>query len=188
MKYVTKQIITWGSDSTCLGAIQECQSPYLPVWNILSVISVNMDLIGYHTSFSSAHLLLWFRNFLISSRWPTLFHPPSNWSIQWPLTLLICLTLRCELLRTSVSPLNLSHILMDGTELDYKWYIWIQGCQTPQFCSANRITNEGTTLELFQAISRFEPILKEAHQELKMICKVRSLQSRLRDLNFWKRL
>ena len=42
----------------CLGEIRKFQSPYLPVWNVLSVISVSMDLIGYQISLFSAHLLL----------------------------------------------------------------------------------------------------------------------------------
>jgi len=113
-----KQIVTWGSDYTCLGDIRNFQSPYLPVWNVLSVISVSMDIIGYQISFFSANLLLWFREFLVSSGWPKLFHPPSNWSIQWPLTLLIRVTLRCELLPASVSPLSWSRVLMDGEYLD----------------------------------------------------------------------
>jgi len=139
MEYVPKQILTWGSDSTCLGEIRKFQSPYLPVWNVLSVISVSMDLIWYQVSYFSAHLLLWFRNFLVSSEWPKLFHPPSNWSIQWPLTLLIRLTLWCELMPASVSPLSWSHVLMDGEELDDQRYIWCESCQSPQFRSANRI-------------------------------------------------
>jgi len=142
MEYVPKQILTWGSDSTCLGEIQKFQSPYLPVWNILSVISVSMDLIEYQVSFFSAHLLFWFRDFLVSPGWPKLFHPPSNWSIQWPLTLFIRLTLRCELLPARVSPLSWSHVLMNGEELDDTRYIWCQGCQSPQFRSANRIVTK----------------------------------------------
>jgi len=43
MEYVPKQILKRGSNSTCLGEIRKFQSPYLPVWNVLSVISVNMD-------------------------------------------------------------------------------------------------------------------------------------------------
>jgi len=94
---VPKQIFTWGSDSTCLGEIRKFQSPYLPLWNVLSVIAVSMDWIGYQVTFFSAHLLLWFRDIFVSSGWPEMFHPPSNWSIQWTLTLLIHSTLRCEL-------------------------------------------------------------------------------------------
>jgi len=139
MEYVPKQILPWGSDSTCLGESQKFQGPYLPVWNILSVISVSMDSIGYEISFFSAHLPLWLRDFLVSSGRPKLFHPPSNWSIQWPLTLLIRLTLWCELLPASVSPLSWSHDLMDGEERDDTQYIWCLGCQSPQFHSANRI-------------------------------------------------
>jgi len=139
MDYVLKQILMWGSNSTCLGEIRIFQSPYLPVWNVLSVISVSMDSIGYQISFFSAHLLLWFRDFLVSSGCPKLFHPPSNWSIQWHLTLEFRLTLRCEYLPASVSPLSWSHVLMDGEEIDDTRYIWTQGCQSPQFRSANRI-------------------------------------------------
>ena len=42
----------------CLSEIQNFQSPYLPVSNVLSVISVNMDPTGYQISFSSVTLLL----------------------------------------------------------------------------------------------------------------------------------
>jgi len=139
MEYVPKHILTWGSDSTCLGEIRKLHSPYLLVWNVLSIILVSMDSIGYQVWFFSAHLLLWFRDFLASSGWPKLFHPPSNWAIQWPLTVLIRLTLPRELLPTSVSPLSWSHVLMDGEELDDTRYISWQGCQSPQFRSANRI-------------------------------------------------
>jgi len=142
MEYVPKQILTWGSHSTCLCEIRKFHSPYLPVWNLLSVITVSMDSIGYQISFFSAHFLLWFRDFLVSSGWPKLFHPPLNSSIQWPLTLLISLTLQCELLPASVSPLSWSHVLMDGEELDDTWYIWCQGCQSPQCGSANRIATK----------------------------------------------
>jgi hypothetical protein len=38
----------------------------------------------------------------------------------------------------------------------------------------------GACLELFQAIGRFEPTFIEAHQAWKMICKVRSLKSRMK--------
>ena len=41
-----KQILPCGSDSTCLGEIWKFQSPYLPVWNVVSVIAVNMDPAG----------------------------------------------------------------------------------------------------------------------------------------------
>jgi len=142
MEDVPKQNLTWGSDSTCLGDIRNFQSPYLPVWNVLSIISVSMDLIGYQISFLSGHLLLWFRDFLVSSGWPKLFHPLSNSSIQWPLTQLICLTLRCEFLPPSVSPLSWSHVQMDGEELDDTRYIRCQGCHSPQLCSANIIATK----------------------------------------------
>ena len=137
-----KHILTSGSDSTCLGEIWKSQNLYLPVWNVLSVISVNMDPPGCQIWSSSVNSLLWFLDFLASSGWPKLFHQPSNWSIQWPLTLLIRLTMRCELLPASVSPLSLSHVLMDGEELDDKQYIWFQGCQSPQFHSVNRIATK----------------------------------------------
>jgi hypothetical protein len=142
MEYVPIQILTWGSDSTSLGEIRKFQSPYLPVWKVWSVISVSMDLIGYQIPFFSAHILLWFRDFLVSSEWPKLFHPPSNWSIQWPLTLLIRLTWQCEVLAASVSPLSWSHDLMDGEERDDKRYIRCQGCLSPQFHSSNRIATK----------------------------------------------
>jgi len=44
MVYKPKQILTSGSDSTCLGEIRQLQSPYLLVWSVLSVNNVN---IGY---------------------------------------------------------------------------------------------------------------------------------------------
>jgi len=46
MEYVTKPITTCGIDSTCLGEIRKFESPLLPVWNVLSVIPVNMELPG----------------------------------------------------------------------------------------------------------------------------------------------
>jgi len=39
--------------------------------------------------------------------------------------------------------------------------------------------HEGTCQELFQALGRFEPTFSEAHQASKMICKVKSLKSRI---------
>jgi len=142
MEYMPKHILTSVSDSKCLGEIRKFHTTYLPVWNVLSVILVSMDSIGYQISFCSALLMLWFRDFLVSSGWPKLFHPPSNSSIEWTLTLLICLTLQCELLPASVSPLSWSHDLMDGEELDDTQYIWSQGCQSPQLHSANRIATK----------------------------------------------
>jgi hypothetical protein len=62
-----------------------------------------MTLIGYQISFSSAHLLLWFHYFLASPQRAKLFHQPSNKSIRWPLTLLVCVTLGCDLLPACVS-------------------------------------------------------------------------------------
>jgi len=44
-------------------------------------------------------------------------------------------------------------------------------------CKLNR--HEGACLELFQAIGRFEPTFIDAHQASKMVCKVRSLISRI---------
>jgi len=38
-----KHILMSGSDSMCLGEIRNVKSADLPVWNVLSVISVNMD-------------------------------------------------------------------------------------------------------------------------------------------------
>jgi hypothetical protein len=49
-------------------------------------------------------------------------------------------------------------------------------------CKENR--HEGACLEFFQAIGRFEPIYMEAHQASKMICKVRSLKSRIKTPSF----
>ena len=49
-----------------------------------------------------------------------MFHPPSNASIQFLLTRLIRLTLRCELLPVSVSPLSLCHVLMDSEDVGDK--------------------------------------------------------------------
>ena len=46
LEYELKQILTCGSDCMCLGEIRKFQSPQLPVWNILSVILVNMGLSG----------------------------------------------------------------------------------------------------------------------------------------------
>jgi len=51
-------MLTCVSDSTCLGAIRKFQSPWLPVWNVLSVISVSMDQPGRQISFFSADVLL----------------------------------------------------------------------------------------------------------------------------------
>ena len=49
-------------------------------------------------------------------------------------------------------------------------------------CKQNR--HEGTCLELFQAIGCFEPTFIEAHHASKMICKVRSLKSRIKTRSF----
>jgi hypothetical protein len=49
-------------------------------------------------------------------------------------------------------------------------------------CKLNR--HEGTWLELCQALGRFKPICIEAHQALKMICKVRLLKSRTTTVSF----
>jgi len=87
---------------------------------------------------SFVNLVLWFHDCLVSAIWLRRFHQWLYWSIQKPPTLLICLTLQCAVLPASVSPRSWSHVLMDGKELDDKWYIWCQGCQSPQFCSANR--------------------------------------------------
>jgi hypothetical protein len=46
MQYDLKQILTSGSSSSCLGEIGKIQIPELPVSNILTVISVNMDQPG----------------------------------------------------------------------------------------------------------------------------------------------
>ena len=46
VKYESKQIVTGDMDSTCLGEIPKFQSPYLPIWNVLSVISINMNQTG----------------------------------------------------------------------------------------------------------------------------------------------
>jgi len=43
MVYEPKQILTWGSNSTCLDQIRKFHSPLLTVWCILSVNWVNMD-------------------------------------------------------------------------------------------------------------------------------------------------
>jgi len=51
-------------------------------------------------------------------------------------------------------------------------------------CKLNR--HEGACLESSQAISRFEPTFIEAHRASKMICKVRSLKSRIKTRSFWK--
>jgi len=49
-------------------------------------------------------------------------------------------------------------------------------------CKSNR--HEAACLEFFQAIGRFEPTFMEAHQASKMICKVRSLKSRIKTRSF----
>ena len=139
MEYEVKHILIWGSDSTCLGELRKFQSALLPVWNILSVTSINMYLTGYQIWYSSANFLLWFLDILASSGWPKLFHPPSNLSIQRPLTLFIRWSLRCDLLPAIISPCSWSHLLMDGEELDDKWYIWCQGCRSTQFHSIYKI-------------------------------------------------
>jgi len=51
-------------------------------------------------------------------------------------------------------------------------------------CKSNR--REGACQEFFQAIGRFEPTFIEAHQASKMICKVRSLKSRIKTRSFLK--
>jgi len=142
MEYGPKLMLTWGSASTCVGEIPKFQSPYLPVWNVLLVISVNMEYPVCQIWFDSANLLLWFLDFLASWGWPKLFTRPSNLSIQYPLTLFICLTLWCEHLPASVSPLSWSDVLMDGEELDDKRYIWCQDCRSPPFRSVNRIATK----------------------------------------------
>jgi len=45
-------------------------------------------------------------------------------------------------------------------------------------CKPNR--HEGACLDAFQAIGRFEPTFIEAYHASKMICKVRSLNSRIK--------
>jgi len=49
-------------------------------------------------------------------------------------------------------------------------------------CKQNH--HEGACQELFQAIGRFESTFIEPHQPLKMICKVRSLKSRIKTCSF----
>ena len=49
-------------------------------------------------------------------------------------------------------------------------------------CKQNR--HDGTYLEFFHAIGRFEPTFIEAHQPSKMICNVRSLKSRIKTRSF----
>jgi len=44
--------------------------------------------------------------------------------------------------------------------------------------------HEGAYLEFFQAMGRFEPTFMEAYQASKMICKVRSLKSRIKTCSF----
>jgi len=53
-------------------------------------------------------------------------------------------------------------------------------------CKSNR--HEGACLELFHAIDRFEPTFIEAHDALKMICKVRSLKSRMKTRSFVEKI
>jgi len=42
MVYKLKQILTWGTDSRCLGEIRQCESPLMPVQSVLSVNSVSI--------------------------------------------------------------------------------------------------------------------------------------------------
>jgi len=41
---VPKQILTWGSDSRCLGEIGKLQSPLPPVWSVVSVNCINISI------------------------------------------------------------------------------------------------------------------------------------------------
>jgi len=49
-------------------------------------------------------------------------------------------------------------------------------------CKSNR--QEGACLDAVQAIGRFKPTFIEAHHASKMICKVRSLKSRIKTHSF----
>jgi len=57
----------------------------------------------------------------------------------------------------------------------------LQVSSIPQ-CRQNR--HEGACLEFFQAIERFEPTFKEAHQASNKICRVRSFKSRIKTGSF----
>jgi len=73
------------------------------------------------------------------------------------------------------------------------WRTWLQTMHMiPELpvssivqCKLNR--HEDTCVESFQEIYHFEHRFSEANQASKMICKVRSLKSRIRPHSFWKR-
>jgi len=53
-------------------------------------------------------------------------------------------------------------------------------------CKLNH--HKGACLDSFQAIGRFEPIFIEANHASKMICKVRSLKSRIKTRSFFEEI
>jgi hypothetical protein len=137
-----KQINTWGSNSTCLGDIRKLQSLYLPVCNVLSVLSINMDFTWSQFQFSSPNLLLWFLDFLASSGWPKLFHPhfpPVHYVAFDSVNLCNCAKWTFP---ARVSLLSWSYVLMDGEELDHTRYIWSQSSCSHQFHNVNWIAKK----------------------------------------------
>jgi len=60
----------------------------------------------------------------------------------------------------------------------------IPGVPVSSFPQSQKDHHEGTHQEWFQALEYFEPTFMEAHEALKMILKVRSLKSQIKQRSF----
>jgi len=82
MEYEPKHILTWGSNSTCLGEIWLYQCLSLPVWRVWSGNPVNVNETWSEMWISFANWQLSFHDILASSVWLLLFHRPLNGPIR----------------------------------------------------------------------------------------------------------
>lgn len=140
IQYKTIQILIRGSNSSCLGDIQQFKSSLLPVWSNLSLKSVYV----VNTLMSYTNLLCTFTNaipplpclFRISKAVQSTFELVNSVTSHSVTSCKIPIFVVCA---SSVCSLKGSHGLMDGEVHDYNQYIRYQGCRFLPICTADWI-------------------------------------------------
>jgi len=181
-----KQILTWSSDSRCLGEIRQLGSPLLPVWSVLSVNCVNIRKIELW------NINLFCELTVVIPQLPCLFNMAKAVSSTVVLVNLetadsvnsfflsmYAFAMKCftmELVTCS-----------DGWRRSWWQTIhMIPGLPVYSFPQCKLTRQEGACLELLHPMGCFEPTFIETQQTSNMICNVRWLNSWIKTRSFLK--
>jgi len=174
-----KEILTWGSNSRCLGEIRQFGSPFLLVWSILAVNSVNIC----KTKLSNINIL----------GKCTIQIPPLN--CLFKMAKAISSTFE---LANSVTTDFLTSFICAMSTLASKWYAtelmpysegWRRSWSVTwhvmpwqlvfSILQCTFYRHDGECLHLFQTMGPCKPMKIEANWASNIICKVRLLKSQI---------